>query len=277
MEHRMTAGHEHMTDKTADCRDTILEENRTYWSGRAPGYSEVNRVELSTDQRQKWRGCLHAELLRQFPKRPAEDLKVLEVGTGPGFFAILLCELGCDVTAVDLTPAMLAEAKKNAGELADRIRWMEMNAEALSFPDASFDAVISRNLTWNLPHPDQAYAEWARVLKPGGLLLNFDANWYAYLFDGEAMAAYDRDRVNSAERGIWDQNVGENFDVMEDIARRMPLSGTPRPAWDLKRLRSLGLQAEADGQVWQRVWSEDEKISFASTPMFLLRARKKET
>lgn len=276
MEHRMTAGREHMTDKTADCRDTILEENRTYWSGRAPGYSEVNRVELSTDQRQKWRGCLHAELLRQFPKRPAEDLRVLEVGTGPGFFAILLCELGCDVTAVDLTPAMLAEAKKNAGELADRIRWMEMNAEELSFPDASFDAVISRNLTWNLPHPDQAYAEWARVLKPGGLLLNFDANWYAYLFDSEAMAAYDRDRVNSAERGIWDQNIGENFDVMEDIARRMPLSGTPRPAWDLKRLRSLGLQAEADGQVWQRVWSEDEKISFASTPMFLLRARKKE-
>ncbi len=277
MEHRMTAGHEHMTDKTADCRDTILEENRTYWSGRAPGYSEVNRVELSTDQRRKWRDCLHAELLRQFPKRPAEDLKVLEVGTGPGFFAILLCELGCDVTAVDLTPAMLAEAKENAGELADRIRWMEMNAEELSFPDASFDAVISRNLTWNLPHPDQAYAEWARVLKPGGLLLNFDANWYAYLFDGEAMAAYDRDRVNSAERGIWDQNVGENFDVMEGIARRMPLSGTPRPAWDLKRLRSLGLQAEADGQVWQRVWSEDEKNSFASTPMFLLRARKKET
>ena len=123
--------------------------------------------------------------------------------------------------------------------------------------------------TWS-----SAAAEWARVLKPGGLLLNFDANWYAYLFDGEAQAAYERDRVNSAEQGVWDQNVGENFDVMEDIARRVPLSDIPRPAWDLNLLDRLGLQAEADEEVWKRVWSEDEKVSFRSTPMFLVHARK---
>lgn len=87
----------------------------------------------------------------------------------------------------------------------------------------------------------------------------------------------DRDRANSAEQGVWDQNVeaeGENFDVMEDIARRVPLSKIPRPAWDLKQLTAHGLQAEADEEVWQRVWSEEEKISFASTPMFLVRGRK---
>ena len=67
---------------------------------------------------------------------------------------------------------------------------------------------------------------------------------------------------------------GESFDVMEDIARRVPLSKIPRPAWDLERLSSLGLQAEADEEIWQRVWSEEEKISFASTPMFLVRGRK---
>lgn len=260
------------------CRETILDENRQYWTGRASGYSEVNQLELATQQRQKWSECLHAEIARQFPDRAPESLRVLEVGTGPGFFAILLRELGYDVTAIDLTPAMLEEAKKNAGELAGRICWMEMNAEALDFADESFDVVVSRNLTWNLPHPDKAYADWARVLKPGGLLLNFDANWYAYLFDDEAQAAYDRDRANSAEQGVWDQNVeaeGENFDVMEDIARRVPLSKIPRPAWDLKQLTAHGLQAEADEEVWQRVWSEEEKISFASTPMFLVRGRKK--
>ena len=149
-----------------------------------------------------------------------------------------------------------------------------MNAEALDFEDASFDVVVSRNLTWNLPHPDKAYAEWTRVLKPGGLLLNFDANWYAYLFDDEAQAAYDRDRANSAERGVWDQNVGENFDVMEDIARRVPLSNIRRPEWDLALLQGLGLQAEADGQIWQHVWSEEEKLNFSSTPLFLVRAVK---
>ena len=253
---------------------TILSENKSYWTGRAASYSEVNQLELATEQRRKWSDCLHAEIARQFPNSASEFLRVLEVGTGPGFFAILLRELGYDVTAIDLTPAMLTEAKKNAGELVGKIRWMEMNAEALDFADASFDVVVSRNLTWNLPHPDKAYAEWARVLKPGGLLLNFDANWYAYLFDDEAQAAYDRDRVNSAEQGVWDQNVGENFDVMEDIARRVPLSNIRRPDWDLALLQGLGLQAEADEQTWQRVWSEEEKLNFSSTPLFLVRAVK---
>ena len=260
-----------------ECRDTILEENREYWTGRASGYSEVNKLELSTAQRKKWKDCLRTELTRAFPDRPFADLHVLEVGTGPGFFAILLRELGCAVTAIDLTPAMLDEAKENAGPLADGICFLEMNAEALSFADESFDAVLSRNLTWNLPHPERAYAEWARVLKKGGLLLNFDANWYAYLFDEGAQAAWDRDRANSAERGVWDQNVGaegEDFDVMEDIARRVPLSGVRRPAWDLERLSALGLRAGADEESWRRVWSEEEKISFASTPLFLLRGRK---
>ena len=251
---------------------SILFENKNYWTGRAASYSEVNQLELSTRQRQKWSDCLHAEIARQFPERTPESLRVLEVGTGPGFFAILLCELGYDVTAIDLTPAMLEEAKKNAGELAGEICWMEMNAEALDFADESFDAVVSRNLTWNLPHPERAYAEWTRVLKPGGLLLNFDANWYAYLFDGEAQAAYERDRANSAEHGVWDQNVGENFDVMEDIARRVPLSNIRRPEWDLTLLQGLSLRAEADEQIWQRVWSEEEKLNFASTPLFMVRA-----
>ena len=85
----------------------IHEENRSYWTDRAAGYSEVSKLELSTAQRQKWKDCLYEELARQFPERTMEDQRVLEVGTGRGFFAILLCELGCDVTAVDLTPAML--------------------------------------------------------------------------------------------------------------------------------------------------------------------------
>lgn len=258
-------------------QSTILDENRSYWTGRAAGYSAVNRLELDTPQRQKWAACLRAELTRQFPGRAPETLRVLEVGTGPGFFAILLCELGYAVTAVDLTPAMLAEAKKNAGALAGGITFLEMNAEALGFPDASFDALVSRNLTWNLPQPGRAYAEWARVLRPGGLLLNFDANWYAYLFDEGARAAYERDRLNAAEQGVWDQNVGaegESFDVMEDIARRVPLSAVRRPAWDLAQLKALGLDCEAEEEIWRGVWSEEEKLSFASTPLFLVRGRK---
>ena len=257
-----------------ESRQTILAENRAYWTHRAPGYSDINRAELATRQRQRWKRCLRDEITRRFPDRARAEVRVLDVGTGPGFFAVLLCELGYDVTAVDLTPAMLREARENAGALAERIRFAEMNAEALDFADGRFDVVVSRNLTWNLPHPEQAYAEWSRVLRPGGLILNFDANWYAYLFDEQARAGYEQDRRNSADQGAADQNIGENFDVMEDIARRVPLSRLRRPGWDLRQLGDLGLAAEADEQVWLRVWSEEEKLNFASTPLFLVRAQR---
>lgn len=248
-------------------------ENRKYWTGRAPSYSENNRNELDTAHRhERWKACLSAEIERNFPGRDPGCLHALDIGTGPGFFAILLCELGLQVTAVDLTPAMLAEAEKNAGEMSDRITFREMNAEHLDFTDGAFDVIVSRNLTWNLPHPEQAYFEWTRVLRPGGLLLNFDANWYAYLNDEKAMEGYMADRANSAKEGIRDANIGENYEVMEDIARRIPLSGIRRPGWDLDILGRLGLRVDADEHIWDRVWSREEKINFSSTPMFMIRA-----
>ncbi|MBR4702488.1 MAG: class I SAM-dependent methyltransferase [Oscillospiraceae bacterium] len=253
-------------------QESIIDENRAYWTRRAPGYSQVNRLELRTLSRRLWLETLEGQLQSQFPDRAPETLRVLEVGTGPGFFAILLAGAGYAVTAVDLTPSMLEEAKENAGPLAEKIEFLEMNAEALTFADASFDAVVSRNLTWDLPHPETAYREWRRVLRPGGLLLNFDANWYGYLFDEEAREAYETDRRNTAEKGMEDGNIGPGFDVMEDIARRVPLSRLRRPAWDERVLTSLGFRVDTDEEVWRRVWSEEEKVNYASTPLFLIRA-----
>jgi ubiquinone/menaquinone biosynthesis C-methylase UbiE len=254
--------------------DTILLENRAYWTQRAPSYSEVNREELSTDRREAWKQVLVERIAARFPNREPDDIHVLEVGTGPGFFAILLAEAGYRVTAIDLTPSMLDEARRNAGKLCACIDFREMNAQNLAFDDESFDVIVSRNVTWNLPEPDLAYAEWVRVLKPGGMLMNFDANWYHYLFDDEARDAYEQDRENSADEGLADLNVGDNFDRMEQIARQIPLSKANRPVWDVETLMNLGLSVEADTRIWERVWSHQEKINFASTPMFLARGEK---
>ena len=254
--------------------DTILLENRAYWTQRAPSYSEVNREELATGQRKVWKGVLIEQISARFPGRTPDQIHVLEIGTGPGFFAILLAEAGYRVTAIDLTPSMLDEARRNAGKLCDCIDFREMNAQNLAFNKASFDVIVSRNVTWNLPEPDLAYAEWVRVLKLGGMLMNFDANWYHYLFDDEARDAYEQDRENSADEGLADLNVGDNFDRMEQIARQIPLSKANRPAWDIETLMNLGLSVEADTRIWERVWSHQEKINFASTPMFLVRGEK---
>lgn len=254
--------------------DSIIKENKTYWTGRADGYSKVNQEELSTAQKNTWRNCLVHEIRSHFPNRQTSDIHVLDIGTGPGFFSILLAEAGFRMTAIDLTPAMLNEARHNAGALADRICFMEMNAEQLTFEDQSFDVVISRNLTWNLPNPERAYAEWTRVLKPNGLLLNFDANWYHYLFDEKARDAYDADRINTQNAGMKDGNIGDNFDVMENIASRIPLSKINRPFWDLQCLNTCGMLVDADEKIWQRVWSAEERMNFSSTPLFMIRAKK---
>jgi ubiquinone/menaquinone biosynthesis C-methylase UbiE len=182
--------------------DTILLENRAYWTQRAPSYSEVNREELSTDRREAWKQVLVERIAARFPNREPDDIHVLEVGTGPGFFAILLAEAGYRVTAIDLTPSMLDEARRNAGKLCACIDFREMNAQNLAFDDESFDVIVSRNVTWNLPEPDLAYAEWVRVLKPGGMLMNFDANWYHYLCYDEARDAYAQDRETAPMRAL---------------------------------------------------------------------------
>lgn len=253
---------------------TILIRTRDYWTWRADGYSEVNREELRTRQHCVWQDTLMDELSRRFPLRDPATVQVLDIGCGPGFFSIVLAEAGYAVTAVDLTPRMLEEAKRNAGDLADQIRFLEMNAEELAFPDGSFDAVVTRNLTWNLPHPEQAYREWVRILRPGGMMMIFDANWYRYLYDDQALRAYREDRVRSESLGIDDENRGKGFKVMEQIAREIPLSRIRRPAWDRQVLEGLHLEVSVNERIWDRVWSEQERINFASTPMFMICARK---
>ena len=64
------------------------------------------------------------------------------MGTGPGFFALLLAEAGYQVTAADVTEEMLKEAKKNTGVFAEKITWKLSDAQKLELGDCEFDAVI---------------------------------------------------------------------------------------------------------------------------------------
>ena len=257
--------------------EQLKDENEAYWTNRASGYSEVNKDELRTQQNAVWTCELTEQIEAAFPGVAPENLRVLDMGCGPGFFSIILARAGYRVTAADYTPAMLDEARTNARNesVEQAIDFCRMDAENLEVASDTFDVVVSRNLTWNLPHPERAYAEWLRVLKPGGLLLNYDANWYAHLYDAELRRAYEADRQATQDAGIKDEYVGTDIDAMEDIARQMPLSPVERPAWDEGVLRELGAaQVEVDPQVWERVFSPEERVNYASTPMFRVKARR---
>lgn len=253
----------------------LLQEIASYWGTRAEGYSEVNEKELAGSQREAW---LHV-LEEQFPEKKKEEMKILDIGTGPGFFPMILSEAGYTVAAVDYTEEMLEKAKENLGKYTkyglERVTLQRMDAQNLEFADETFDVVISRNLTWNLEKPEQAYQEWMRVLKPGGVLLNFDANWYGYLYDEEKKEAYEADRKKVEEQQLDDHYLCTDIDRMENIARQVPLSAMERPAWDTKVLESLDVcSIQTDSEIWKRVWSEEERLNYASTPMFLVRAEK---
>ena len=202
---------------------TYAQENITYWTRRAPSYSDVNQEELGGSQHSVWSRVIDQRIQSHFGNRSRDQIRLLDVGTGPGFFAIILAELGYQVTAVDYTEAMLNQARKNAGPLASIIDFRRMDAEQLTFPDGAFDVIVSRNLTWNLPSPAKAYSQWTRVLKENGLLLNFDANWYRYLFNAQANALHLEDRKNVRENNAADDTAGTDVDAMEAIARQAPL------------------------------------------------------
>lgn len=248
----------------------IFEENKKYWTHRTMGYSRVNEDELHSDQKKKWLNVM----LESFPK-DKESLRVLDIGTGPGFFAIILAEAGFDVTAVDCTKSMLERAKVNAGAYKDHIRWILSDAHNLEFPDETFDVIVSRNLTWNLERPEQAYKEWLRVLKKGGRLINFDANWYLYLHDETMRQGYEMDRRRVEELNIEDHYTCTDIDSMEKIAGRLPLSRLVRPYWDVSLLKEYNIaKIHINPDIWKRIWSEEEKANYGSTPMFSILAIK---
>ena len=198
------------------------------------------------------------------------------MGTGPGFFSILLEELGCRVTGVDASVEMLLEAQNNAKEQGrEEIRFINALADATGLESDSVDIIVSRNLTWNLEHPKEAYKEWFRVLKKGGMLCVFDANWYHHLFFDKEKTEYETDRRMVQKRGFRDFNSNPEYEKMDTIAKSLPLSNINRPKWDYKVLKEIGfLEVSTDENIWERVWNEEEQVNFSSTPMFYIKALK---
>ncbi|WP_456472503.1 class I SAM-dependent methyltransferase [Methanocaldococcus sp.] len=106
-----------------------------------------------------------------------KKLKILDVGTGTGFIAILLAELGHEVVGIDLSERMLEVAKKKAENRGVTIEFMIGDAENLPFCNEEFDAVINRHLLWTLPNPHKAVSEWVRVTRHGGKVVIIDGKW----------------------------------------------------------------------------------------------------
>ncbi len=98
--------------------------------------------------------------------------RVLDLGSGAGTDSLVAARMVGPkgrVTGIDMTPEMLAKARRSAAEMgAENVEFVESEAEALPFADASFDVVISNGVIDLIPDKDAVFSELHRVLAPGG-------------------------------------------------------------------------------------------------------------
>jgi phosphatidylethanolamine/phosphatidyl-N-methylethanolamine N-methyltransferase len=98
--------------------------------------------------------------------------RILEVGVGTGI-SLPHYSKSCQICGVDISEPMLRKARERVEEfgLSNVEGLYVMDAERLTFPDASFDVVAAQHVVSTVPNPEAALDEFARVLKPGGEII----------------------------------------------------------------------------------------------------------
>jgi ubiquinone/menaquinone biosynthesis C-methylase UbiE len=131
--------------------------------------------------------------------------RVLDVGAGTGNAAIEAAAIGATVTASDLTPELFEVGRRIAAERRVELDWVEGDAEALPFPDDSFDVVMSCVGAMFAPRHQAVADELVRVCRPGGVI----------------------GMINWTPEGF----IGNLFATMRPYAAPLPSGATPPPRW----------------------------------------------
>lgn len=237
--------------------DNFEEKNRGYWNERSRGYSSLRRKELSGPDSRAW----ETFLMERLPK--GRPLHVLDAGTGPAFLAIILAKAGCRVTALDFSASMLEEGAANAERAGASISFVQGDVMELPFPENSFDAIVTRNVTWNAGRA-QGLCVLAGGFEKGGVLLNMDSNYGPLDFTAAAKL------TRNAHHGVAESLI-ETCQELKDSIR---ISTHNRPAWDVERLQLMGFSSVT--------WEEDirplvhlsKEWDYDPLPLFCIRAVK---
>ncbi|MBC9207164.1 class I SAM-dependent methyltransferase [Roseomonas aerophila] len=151
---------------------SLKEEIREYWTKRAETFDQSPGHGIRPGaERDAWAALLDRHM------GPAPGARhVLELAFGTGEVTAVLLGLGCDVTGLDLTEAMLLRARAKHAN-AKHVRLYMGDAEDTREPAGRYDAVVSRHLVWTLVDPAAAFRDWFRVLKPGGRVVIMDGDY----------------------------------------------------------------------------------------------------
>lgn len=213
----------------------VKEIIRTSWNKRGSDYDSSPGHGIHSEQEKKaWKSLLTRAL-------GDETLDVLDVGCGTGVIALLLAELGHNVTGMDFSEGMLGRAREKSSDLNLPVEFRFGDAENPPFEDETFDAITNRHLLWTLPNPEKAIAEWRRVLRPGGRVVIIDGNWGDY---------------SKLRRQIWRHLVSMPLILIterknpfrgrhyQQIEPHLPMRHRKRPEADIEILENHGFNVD---------------------------------
>lgn len=169
---------------TAEPAD-IAALNRAAWDRWSDGYQAKHGPLLSGRNAEAW-GLWRIPESQLAVLGDVAGKDVLELGCGAAHWSAALADRGASVTGIDPSPAQLSHANSAYGDRAG-VTLVEAGAEALPFPDASFDIVFSDYGGMSWADPERCVPEAGRVLRTGGLLAFCTTSPFFLLFvDGES-------------------------------------------------------------------------------------------
>jgi SAM-dependent methyltransferase len=179
----------------------ILDVNRRYHDVAAADYDSKWGIDFGA----VGRGQVLGKVEKLLGHRPGPFARALEVGAGTGYFTLNLMQEGviCAGVCTDLSRGMLEALSANAEWLGLEVETVVADAAALPFADASFDLVLGHAVLHHLPELERSFAEFMRVLRPGGTLL-FAGEPSRY---GDRIAAVPK-RAGLIAAPLWRRAVG---------------------------------------------------------------------
>jgi SAM-dependent methyltransferase len=182
----------------------------------------------------RWRKIITSILAEQ------DNLTILDAGCGPGVISHILASLGThQITAADVSEAMICQAKSNLADWSDRVDFLCRDVTELPLPDEHFDLIISRYVIWTVPYPEHTLTEWHRLLKPGGKIAVIDGNWYRAYYRSP-LARFWAKSVHNYYRMRNNHNPGQKLATR--YAASLPHTHLIRPDWDIGLLTGLGFK-----------------------------------
>jgi SAM-dependent methyltransferase len=194
----------------------IRDDIREYWDADAATYDNVsNHRPTAAAEKAAWATAVARAL-------PAAPARVLDCGAGTGFLSLIAARLGHKVTAIDLSPLMLARLRTYA--LAESLDIDVIEGPADEPPPGPWDAIMERHLIWTLPDPAAAVAAWRKVAPMGRLVL-VEGTW-GHLDPVESLRASGRRALRRLRRQPSDHHGA----YRPDVASALPLGAGTDPS-----------------------------------------------